>query len=267
MPVRLEPLSAPRKYEGGKVGNPWYKEKPTVANDLREIFLSRLVTPPDPLFSGRHMPCRGAESQSTDRSIGRGVDEVANLSAAQRSTAQEMERVHEGVPKPGSFSVTELDRYELNMAKIVNAAGKVFNPFGNLDLRSMPCGDEPTNGFLCRQLDGSHSVEFRQSFSTTHILKLPVGGSPVQPLANATGHGTPRNARIQLKQSVDPAYHLGVELLSTCNHASPLSSAGHGVQKKDVGNAQGVGRGPGEEDWFPASAGKTAQIVRPYLRH
>ena len=26
-------------------------------------------------------------------------------------------------------------------------------------------------------------------------------------------------------------------------------------------------RGPREEDWFPASAGKTHQVVRPYLRH
>ncbi len=29
----------------------------------------------------------------------------------------------------------------------------------------------------------------------------------------------------------------------------------------------GAGRGPERKDWFPAYAGKTAQLVRPYSRH
>ncbi len=47
--------------------------------------------------------------------------------------------------------------------------------------------------------------------------------------------------------------------------ASKLSlDRGAGVPARRL---PGAGRGPGKEDWFPAYAGKTAQVVRPYLRH
>ncbi len=46
--------------------------------------------------------------------------------------------------------------------------------------------------------------------------------------------------------------------------ASKLSlDRGAGVPARRL---PGAGRGPGKEDWFPAYAGKTAQVVRSYLR-
>jgi hypothetical protein len=228
---------------GRKIGSSRYKEKSTIADDLRKILRPGRIAPADPLISGCDTPCRSAESQTTDRTIGGTADEIAYLRTAQRALAQVMECFHKGVPDLGGLSVTELNGYDLDSAKVLKTTTQDFDSLKNPCGTGLSSGDEQVICYRSGQLNGSNGMKPRQSLAAAHISQLPVGGSPIQPLTYATGQATTRNSRLILQQALNSADHLGLEFLSTCDHASLLTPFSHGVQKKDVGNAQGFAGG------------------------
>jgi hypothetical protein len=245
IPVFAKPLCAKTKHMGGKIGYPWDKEKSTVAKDLRQMLPSRLVGPANPLIASCNAPRRRAEGQSAYRPIGGAVDKIPYLRTAKRATTQVVEGFHKRVPESRRVLVTQLDRYNLYVAEAFKTATQIFDSSIDRLRIGRPSHGAKLMSCPIRKFNNSPRMKADQRLAAAHFLEFPVRGSPIQPLTNATGQTTTRNARLLFQQGLYPAYHLGAEFLTAGNHATLVPPTVVGVQKKDVGNAQRFRGGDG----------------------
>ena len=187
IPIVLDSVDDPAEYIRGKVWNLRHEEKPAVADDLGEVFLSRFFTPADPSVSGCDSPCRTAECEASEPPAGGTLDEISDLSPAKRTNAQVMVFLHERVPCTRSASISDFNGDQLYLSQLFQSAGNLVEPFGNIGLllRVLPYEEVFTR--TLRQWNQTLSMQSEQGGTTTHILNATIGRTPIEPTTNQTG--------------------------------------------------------------------------------
>src|SRR5438128_8002753 len=138
-----------------------------------------------------------------------------------------MMRLHQSGPRLRCLRVPTAHRLDRNLAQIRQTAAHVR------DLRFDP---QPSDSFKAvspgwlRQLQQTATVQFGQSFATTHLLQSAVRRPPIQPATNATGQGTSRNSRIPADQLLNPFQYDGAKVLTANVHAPRIRGNARGVK-------------------------------------
>src|SRR5947199_2900182 len=138
-----------------------------------------------------------------------------------------MMRLHQSGPRLRCLRVPTAHRLDRNLAQIRQTAAHVR------DLRFDP---QPSDSFKAvspgwlRQLQHTATVQFGQSFATTHLLQSAVRRPPIQPATNATGQGTSRNSRIPADQLLNPFQYDGAKVLTANVHAPRIRGNARGVK-------------------------------------
>src|SRR5437667_9177137 len=138
-----------------------------------------------------------------------------------------MMRLHQSGPRLRCLRVPTAHRLDRNLAQIRQTAAHVR------DLRFDP---QPSDSFKAvspgwlRQLQQTATVQFGQSFATTHLLQSAVRRPPIQPATNATGQGTSRNSRIPADQLSNPFQYDGAKVLTANVHAPRIRGNARGVK-------------------------------------
>ncbi len=136
-------------------------------------------------------------------------------------------RLHQSGPRLRCLRVPTAHRLDRNLAQIRQTAAHVR------DLRFDP---QPSDSFKAvspgwlRQLQQTATVQFGQSFATTHLLQSAVRRPPIQPATNATGQGTSRNSRIPADQLLNPFQYDGAKVLTANVHAPRIRGNARGVK-------------------------------------
>src|SRR5213593_4369375 len=162
-----------------------------------------------------------------------------------------MMRLHQSGPRLRCLRVPTAHRLDRNLAQIRQTAAHVR------DLRFDP---QPSDSFKAvspgwlRQLQQTATVQFGQSFATTHLLQSAVRRPPIQPATNATGQGTSRNSRIPADQLLNPFQYDGAKVLTANVHAPRIRGNARGV-KCVPRSAQRVcsSLAPCQRAWGPAA--------------
>jgi len=94
-------------------------EKPAVIDNQGKIRCSGGIIPADEGISGFHPPGRRTEGETPNHAIALTVDEVADLSPAERSGSEGMIPIHESIPQQGVVSVFTGDGKTGDGSKIV----------------------------------------------------------------------------------------------------------------------------------------------------
>src|SRR6266571_4355200 len=138
-----------------------------------------------------------------------------------------MMRLHQSGPRLRCLRVPTAHRLDRNLAQIRQTAAHVR------DLRFDP---QPSDSFKAvspgwlRQLQQTATVQFGQSFATTHLLQSAVRRPPIQPATNATGQGTSRNSRIPADQLLNPFQYDRAKVLTANVHAPRIRGNARGVK-------------------------------------
>src|SRR5205809_7752512 len=174
-----------------------------------------------------------------------------------------MMRLHQSGPRLRCLRVPTAHRLDRNLAQIRQTAAHVR------DLRFDP---QPSDSFKAvspgwlRQLQQTATVQFGQSFATTHLLQSAVRRPPIQPATNATGQGTSRNSRIPADQLLNPFQYDGAKVLTANVHAPRIRGNARGV-KCVPRSAQRVcsSLAPCQRAWGPAAKCTPYFLTGPYL--
>src|SRR3989454_2222782 len=138
-----------------------------------------------------------------------------------------MMRLHQSGPRLRCLRVPTTHRLDRNLAQIRQTAAHVR------DLRFDP---QPSDSYKAvspgwlRQLQQPATVQFGQSFATSHLLQSAVRRPPIQPATNATGQGTSRNSRIPADQLLNPFQYDGAKVLTANVHAPRIRGNARGVK-------------------------------------
>src|SRR6266516_1320273 len=138
-----------------------------------------------------------------------------------------MMRLHQSGPRLRCLRVPTAHRLDRNLAQIRQTAAHVR------DLRFDP---QPSDSFKAvspgwlRQLQQTATVQFGQSFATTHLPQSAVRRPPIQPATNTTGQGTSRNSRIPADQLLNPFQYDGAKVLTANVHAPRIRGNARGVK-------------------------------------
>src|SRR6266704_7135006 len=173
-----------------------------------------------------------------------------------------MMRLHQSGPRLRCLRVPTAHRLDRNLAQIRQTAAHVR------DLRFDP---QPSDSFKAvspgwlRQLQQTATVQFGQSFATTHLLQSAVRRPPIQPATYATGQGTSRNSRIPADQLLNPFQYDRAKVLTANVHAPRIRGNARGV-KCVPRSAQRVcsSLAPCQRAWGPAAKCTPYFLTGPY---
>jgi len=95
-----------------------HDQKAAVVDHAIQILTARFIIPANPLITRLSAPRRGAEGKAADITIEVTVDQIAQLRAAQRPTAQIVILVHQLIPLARGFGIRAGDENEPQIAQL-----------------------------------------------------------------------------------------------------------------------------------------------------
>ena len=205
LPVVSESSAALGKDVGGQARHLDHgrNQKPAVVDDKLQGVFAGLFTPADELIPAAYSPGRGTEAQASEPAKALAPDQVTELGTAERTTAQIVEGVEQGIPYPGVFAGSTADGYQFYRAQIRKGTiyGKKRGKFRGRSSASTEC-ILPAVG----QLNQLAAVKLDQCLSATHLSELAIRAAPVHPFADALGELAPGDVGFRLYGFGDPCH-------------------------------------------------------------
>ena len=223
IPVIGQTGQAQGQHMRGQVGNPHggQDQKPIIADQPMQIGPARRFAPSDMLVPVGKRPCGRTKGQRAKIAQRGAFDYVSDLSSAQRAAAQVVVSIQQRKPNFGIFAVSAADRINRYGSYLLQAALNLgnsrFNPMGCRLFKAI-------GSVLPRQIENALVFKFAQCFAATHILKLAVWATPVQPLANSARQLHLRNRGFASQRLLYPIERVSRKMLSTYNHAITMAS-------------------------------------------
>ena len=188
------------------------EQEATVADDLLQVRHPRPFAPADPLVPVLQAKRRRAEAQRSEPLVPRAVYEVPDLCSAQRPGPKVVIRLGQAVPDLGRLAVAARHRHDRDLAKLVEAAPDLCHLGRAPPLRSLSC--EARHLLAFRKLDDAAALQLQQRLPASDLAELPVGRSPLEPLAHAPRERASRDRRLGLDGGADTFHHLCSEPLA-----------------------------------------------------
>ena len=202
-------------------------EKTAIADQTRKVCSAGSLRPSNVLISASKRPCPRTKGQGSKIPVNGTLHNVSDLSPTQWSASKVMVSIQKRKPYLGLFAISTTHRFNTDFTQLIQIAMYFRKMQVNFDLgRSL----KTKSFFLKRQIQNTSAVQLCQCFTTAHVLKPAIGGTPIQPLADPPGQFQSGNGRLHADCLLDPIADGFGKMLTANIHEPNLTHNTHCVK-------------------------------------